>query len=74
MINLEQLALDELGGVGHKVIPVALCLLLLGPALSTQPQRALLQHRAWGQAPASKVPKCLGITPGQPFALSQPAP
>lgn len=57
-----------------KVMPVALCLLLLGPALSRWPQPALLQHRAWGWAPASKVPKCLGMTPGKPFPTSQPAP
>lgn len=46
-----------------KVMPVALCLLLLG----RWPQQALLQHRAWGQASASKVPKCLHVTPEQPF-------
>lgn len=51
-----------------KVMPVALCLLLLRPALSRWPQPALLQQRAWRQAPASKVLKCLHMTPGQPFS------
>lgn len=35
--------------------------------------RALPQCRAWGQAPASKVTKCLAMAPGQPLlSPSQP--